>query len=67
MVSSYSISDDAYWISIIMEYADGGDLFQKINEQKKKGVYIHEKEVWNVAIQILKGRSPNCMSNNLRL
>lgn len=50
MVSSYSISDDAYWISIIMEYADGGDLFQKINEHKKKGVYIHEKEVWNVAI-----------------
>jgi len=28
-----------------MEYADGGDLFQKINEHKKKGVYIHEKEV----------------------
>ena len=43
-------------LSIIMEYADGGDLFQKINEHKKKGVYIHEKEVWSVAIQILKGR-----------
>ena len=33
-----------------MEYADGGDLYQKINEQKKKGVYIHEKEVWNAAV-----------------
>ena len=41
--------------SIIMEFADGGDLFQKVNEFKKKGVYIKEKEVWDLAIQMLRG------------
>jgi NIMA (never in mitosis gene a)-related kinase 1/4/5 len=38
-----------------MEFADGGDLFQKVNEFKKKGVYIKEKEVWDLAIQMLRG------------
>lgn len=39
-----------------MEFADGGDLFQKVNEYKKKGVYINEKEVWELSIQMLKGK-----------
>lgn len=38
-----------------MEYADNGDLFQQIVKHKKKGVYIDEKQVWSVAIQMLKG------------
>ena len=42
--------------SIVMEYAENGDLFQKIMRHKKKGVYIDEKEVWNIAIQIIKGK-----------
>lgn len=41
--------------SIIMEYADDGDLFQKIMKHKKKGVYINERTVWKMAIQMLKG------------
>jgi hypothetical protein len=40
-----------------MEYADGGDLSQKINESKKKGVYIREKDVWDLSIQMLKGKN----------
>lgn len=42
-------------LCIIMEYADDGDLFQKICEHKKKRVYIDEKKVWKVAIQMLMG------------
>jgi NIMA (never in mitosis gene a)-related kinase 1/4/5 len=38
-----------------MEYCDDGDLYQKICQHKKKGVYIEEKEIWNVLIQVLKG------------
>ena len=35
-----------------MEYADDGDLFQKICEHKKKRVYIEERKVWKYAIQV---------------
>ena len=35
-----------------MEYADDGDLFQKIVEHKKKRVYLDEKKVWKIAIQV---------------
>lgn len=38
-----------------MEYADDGDLFQKICYHKKKGVYVEEKEIWNILIQMIKG------------
>lgn len=41
--------------SIIMEYADDGDLFQKIVEHKKRKIYMDEKKVWKVAIQMLSG------------
>lgn len=36
-----------------MEYADDGDLFQKICEHKKRRIYIDEKKVWKIAIQVL--------------
>jgi hypothetical protein len=39
-----------------MEFADDGDLLQKITSYKKKRVYIDEKEVWKVAIQMIKGK-----------
>lgn len=34
--------------SIIMEYADKGDLYQKIVEHQKSGQYMKESEIWNV-------------------
>jgi NIMA (never in mitosis gene a)-related kinase len=41
MVKKYEI------ISIVMEYADDGDLFQKIVECQKKGMLMAEKDIWN--------------------
>jgi NIMA (never in mitosis gene a)-related kinase 1/4/5 len=38
-----------------MEYADDGDLFQKISEHKKKKIYMDEKKVWKYSIQIMMG------------
>lgn len=41
-----------------MEYADNGDLLQLINSYKKKRVYLKEKEIWSISIQIIKGNIP---------
>jgi len=38
-----------------MEYADGGDLLQKIFEYKKKGCQFKEEEIWDIFVQIVKG------------
>ena len=37
-----------------MEYADGGDLYKKIEEKKKTGAKFEEGEIWEVFIQTLK-------------
>ncbi|CAD8089403.1 unnamed protein product [Paramecium sonneborni] len=42
-------------LCIVMEYADDGDLFQKIVECQKKGMLMAEKDIWNYFIQIVKG------------
>jgi hypothetical protein len=36
--------------SIVIEYADNGDLFQKICEHQKKGTEFNEIEIWKVLI-----------------
>jgi len=38
-----------------MEYADKGDLYQKICEFKKSQVYFDESEIWRIFIQMVKG------------
>ena len=38
-----------------MEYADGGDLYQKILEHIKKKSLIDEKLIWSVAIGVVNG------------
>ena len=38
-----------------MEYADKGDLYQKICEFKKASVSFEESDIWRIFIQILKG------------
>lgn len=35
-------------LCIVMEYADGGDLYEKIVEHKKKGTYFEEGDVWEI-------------------
>ena len=36
-----------------MEFADNGDLYQKISNHLKKGVYIKESEIWGIFIEVL--------------
>lgn len=38
-----------------MEYADGGDLMNKILSYKKKGQFMPEQEIWKYFIQIVRG------------
>lgn len=38
-----------------MDYADGGDLYNKILSYKKRGSFMPEREVWHIIIQIIRG------------
>lgn len=38
-----------------MEFAEKGDLYQKICEFKKAGVYFEESDIWRYFIQMVKG------------
>jgi len=38
-----------------MEFADKGDLYQKICEFKKAGVYFDESDIWRIFTQLIKG------------
>ena len=41
--------------SIVMEFADDGDVFQRICDFKKKQVRMKEKHIWKIVIQVVKG------------
>ena len=38
-----------------MEYADNGDLFQKITKHQKDQTYFKEDDIWRIFIQVVKG------------
>jgi NIMA (never in mitosis gene a)-related kinase len=38
-----------------MEFADDGDLYQKIVERKKKKELFEEEDIWSVLIQTVSG------------
>ena len=38
--------------SIVMEFANNGDLFQKISNHQKNGTTFDEDTVWKVFIQV---------------
>lgn len=42
-------------LCIIMEYANNGDLFQKISRHQKEQTYLREEDIWRIFIQIVKG------------
>ena len=42
-------------LGIVMEFADGGDLFQKIVEHKKSALFFEEIDIWRIFIQLVKG------------
>ena len=46
---------NSHTLCLVMEYADNGDIFQKICSYQRRETYIKEKKVWYVFIQILRG------------
>ena len=43
------------YLSLIMEFADNGDLFQKICEHQKNNTCFAEEEIWSIFIQVVIG------------
>ncbi|CDW78008.1 protein kinase domain containing protein [Stylonychia lemnae] len=41
--------------SIVMEYADNGDVFQRICEHQQAGTTMKEKVIWKIFIQAVRG------------
>lgn len=52
VIPPYFPEDIILLYSIVMEYANNGDLFQKICEHQKKGTNFQEPEIWNIFIQV---------------
>ena len=49
------IDEDDTNLCLVMEYADKGDLYQKICQFKKIGCLIEEIDIWRIFIQMTKG------------
>ena len=49
------IDEDDTNLCLVMEYADKGDLYQKISQFKKIGCLIEEIDIWRIFIQMVKG------------
>jgi len=42
-------------LCIVMEYADNGDLYQKIIDYQKSKIHFPEEEIWRIYIQMIRG------------
>ena len=42
-------------LGMVMEFADGGDLYQKIVENRKTQRLFEESDIWRIFIQLVKG------------
>ena len=42
-------------LCLVMEYADGGDLLQRIQNYQKKGTYMSENFIWSLIAQLANG------------
>ena len=49
------IDEDSHALWIIMQYADDGDLFQKIINHQKKGSWFKEEYIWKIFIMVVRG------------
>ena len=49
------IEEESETLCIVMEYADKGDLYQKIVQLKKIGCLIDEIDAWKILIQMTRG------------
>ena len=46
--------DHSATLCLVMEFADDGDLYQRILKQQKANQLIDEKEIWKTLIQMTK-------------
>ena len=46
---------NSIFLSLVMEYADSGDLYQEISNHQKLNKYMDEDFIWRVFIQMVKG------------
>lgn len=49
------IDEPSSSLCLVMEFADNGDVFQKITAYQKRETYIKEKKIWYIFIQIVRG------------
>ena len=54
-LSFRDVADPSIFHSIVMEYSDNGDLFQKITWHQKEQQYIPEDVIWKIFIQVVRG------------
>jgi NIMA (never in mitosis gene a)-related kinase len=47
--------EDGQSLCLVMEYADSGDLQQRIKTYQKKGKYMSEKFIWSLIVQLCCG------------
>ncbi len=47
--------EESQTLCIVMEFADGGDLYQRIMEHQKRGSAFSEREIWQVLCQMVSG------------
>jgi len=49
------LEENSTILCIVMEYAGGGDIYQKIQQYEKNQMLFKEQEVWNYAVQMILG------------
>ena len=42
-------------MSIVMEFANNGDLYQKITDYQKKNEQFKEADIWSIFLQVVRG------------
>lgn len=47
--------EEEKYLCIIMDYADDGDLYQKIIEHQKNKTNFEEDDIWRIFIQMVRG------------
>jgi len=44
-----------FHLSIVMDFADDWDVFQKILDHQKKKTLFEEEEIWRILINVVRG------------
>ena len=57
VVKYYDSFEEQNNLNIVMEYCDGGDLYQFLEEKKKKKIILKEDLIWELFIKMILGLS----------